>query len=135
MQDFTEIIYFFSIYLLLGFSKALRDIILFRFEYSIFSDWPEWIRNFLIGKNKHCRVCDGFHFSDGLIIQLPAVFILVFLNSLVFGLSWWWIFPQWALFFLLFYNAWFNILYHYILMKPEYKGRENRIKETGINEN
>jgi len=124
--------YFVLIALLIGFLKAVRDIILFRFEWSILSDLPAWIRNFLLGKNRRCRVCDGFHLTDGIIIQLPALFILALLNPLVFGLAWWWIFPQWAAFFLLFYLAWFNPLYHYILMKREFKGRKNRISRKNI---
>lgn len=116
--------WFILIFLQVGFSKAIRDIILFRFEYSILSDLPAWIRNFLLGKNRRCRVCDGFHLTDGVIIQLPALFLLALLNPLVFGLAWWWIFPQWAAFFLLFYLAWFNPLYHYILIKPEFRGRK-----------
>jgi hypothetical protein len=118
-----ETMCFIVLYLIIGFLKATRDIILFRFTWSIFSEWPQWIRNFLTGLNRSCRICDGFHLADGLIVQLPAMGILILLNVFIYGISQWWVLPQWVVFFVLFYNGWFNNLYHYILMKKQYRGK------------
>ncbi|NIV14264.1 MAG: hypothetical protein GWN62_24225 [Aliifodinibius sp.] len=113
-------------FLLIGFFKALRDIIDNRFKWSIFDSdkLPKWLRDYLTDSNPNApSAVDGWHQSDGIIVLLPMAMLMYWGNRLVFQISWWWAILAFVIISVVFYVVWFNGLYHYILMKDEYKGQ------------
>lgn len=102
-------------------AKVLRDVIAFRFSWSILTTLPDWMQEWLQGSrpnlNEQQSVFDGWHFADALIIA-PA-----WILSMWFYLqSFWWALLSYVLFWIIFYQA-FNWQYHWLWMLPQY--REN----------
>lgn len=107
------------------FFKAVRDIIKFRFHWSIFDNikW-KWLRNYLTDGNPNApRAVDGWHQADGGLVLAPMLLILYWGNRFIFHAPWW------QLIVALFFAGWifyiiFNFLYHYLFMKKEFKGQK-----------
>lgn len=110
--------------LVVGFFKALRDIIENRFTWSIFDSLPKWLRDYLTDNLPNVpEYFDGWHQTDGIIVLAPLALLLYWGNRLIFQISWWWALLLFAGISVFFYVAYFNPLYHYILMKKEFRGR------------
>lgn len=107
------------------FFKALRDIIRFRFEWSIFDNIKiEWLRDYLLDQNPGApRAVDGWHQSDGVVVLFPLALIIYWGNRLIYHAPWWQVIIALFLISWLFYIV-FNLLYHHLLMKKEFKGRK-----------
>lgn len=106
------------------FFKALRDIIKFRFEWSIFDNikW-KWLRKYLTDMNPNAPAAfDGWHQSDGAVVLFPLALIFYWGNRLVYHAAWWKVIIAFVLIAFVFYMI-FNFLYHYALMKKEFRGK------------
>lgn len=103
-------------------AKLIRDIIAFRFVFSILTLLPVWLRGWLTdGKRIYYRKLssfDGWHVADALVIA-PG-WILIMWNYL--GGFWWALF-SYVPFWVVFYVVLFNFQFHWLWMLPEY--REN----------
>lgn len=105
------------------FLKAFRDIIRNRYEWSVFTNLPEWLQRWILSDESDlCSVCDGWHVADGMMSWLPPALGLYWLNRLLLGWNWW-ILSAGVIIAIVLYYQYFNWLYHYALMKPPYKGR------------
>jgi hypothetical protein len=124
-------------------AKVLRDIIAFRFSWSILTKLPAWLQRWLRGHsflrirfgvpikfdfistnlvqgtdlNTDINVFDGWHVSDGFIIAPAWILAMWFYLE-----SFLWALISYAPFWIVFYQA-FNWQYHWLWMLPEY--REN----------
>jgi len=102
-------------------AKVLRDVIAFRFVFSILTLLPKWLRDWLTdGKRvlyQRTSVFDGWHVADAMMIAPAWVLAMWFyLESFI------WALVSYAPFWVVFYQL-FNWQFHFIWMLPEY--REN----------
>jgi len=107
------------------FFKALRDIIKFRFHWSIFDNikW-KWLRDYLLDQNPNApRAVDGWHQADGGVVLFPLALLFYWGNRLIFHLPWWQVIIA-LLFAAWFFYVVFNFLYHHLFMKKEFKGQK-----------
>lgn len=112
------------------FFKALRDIIQFRFEWSIFDNikW-KWLRKYLKDTNPNAPMAfDGWHQSDGAVVLFPLALIIYCGNRLIYQAPWWKAVIAFLVAAFVFYMI-FNLLYHYLLMKKEFRGNDINPKE------
>lgn len=112
-------------FLFVVFFKALRDIIQFRFQWSIFDKIKiKWLRDYLLDQNpKAPRAFDGWHQSDGGVVLFPLALFFYWGNRLFYQIPWWQGVIALFLVSWLFYVV-FNRLYHHLLMKKEFRGRK-----------
>lgn len=112
-------------FIVVVFFKALRDIIKFRFKWSIFDNIKrKWLRDYLLDENpKAPSAVDGWHQADGGVVLFPLALILYWANRLIYHAPWWQVVIALFLFAWFFYVV-FNFLYHYLLMKKDYKGQK-----------
>jgi uncharacterized membrane protein len=111
------------------FFKALRDIIQFRFEWSIFDNikW-KWLRDYLTDNNPNApRAFDGWHQSDGAVVLFPLAVITYWGNRFIYHAAWWKVIIAILLIAFVFYML-FNFLYHRALMKKEFRGKVDEPK-------
>lgn len=102
-------------------AKVIRDIIAFRYSWSILTRLPEWLQRWLRDDDEtdleSISVFDGWHVADGMVIAPAWVLVMWFyLESFIWALI------SYGPFWIVFYQV-FNVFYHYIYMLPEY--REN----------
>jgi len=101
------------------FFKALRDIIAFRFERSVFACCPQWLRRYLTANEPGQAVpLDGWHQTDGAVVCVPMLLVVYWGNRLLFHLPWWKAVIAFAYLAALFYVI-FNLLFHRLLMKRD----------------
>jgi len=98
--------------------KAIRDVISFRFLWSVFVRLPRWLLLFLTDTDPDAPFpsWDGWHAADGCLMMTPLALILWLL-----GLKWWMVLAGTAVGWCAFY-AIFNLLFHNWLMRPKHKG-------------
>jgi hypothetical protein len=122
-QFFLSVIVYYFVFVV--FLKALRDIIKFRFKWSILDNIKKkWLRNYLLDKNpKAPTAVDGWHQGDGGVVLFPLALIIYWGNRLIYHAPWWQVGIALFLISWLFYIV-FNLLYHYLLMKKGFKGRK-----------
>lgn len=141
MKSLWLILAWVFVYELVFWGKLIRDLILFRFKWSILDNLPEWFKLFLLGKLEgQPRAVDGFHLADGLMVMAPFTFIAYLLNVYRFQYS---LFGSYlvpvaiaaAVFWVLFYPIRFNLFYHFFFMKKEYFGQTKKVIVATIRHN
>lgn len=108
-------------------AKALRDIISFRFTWSIFDNAPDWLRKWLVA-NKPGQIFpfDGWHQTDGIVVLAPLALLCYwikrFFDYFGFSFPWWLAIIGFVIVAICVYVA-FNLNFHYLFMKREYRGK------------
>lgn len=106
-------------YLIVIFFKALRDIINYRFKFSVFTYLPGIVKNYLLDKTYGVQnSIDGWHQSDGATQMFPLFFIFIWGNYWYFDLSLWLLIIIYLAAMVIYYLL-FNFFFHWLFMKKD----------------
>lgn len=108
--------------------KCWRDIISFRFEWSILDDitW-QWLKDYLLDQLPEApESFDGWHQLDGLYLLIPMATLLYWGNYFIFHFALWILVLIYLGFTFLVAYPLFTYGYHHFFMKPEFKGKTDK---------